>query len=294
MTRILITGANSFIGTNFKEYSKFRDSDEVSLIDKRPEAIDFTGYDVVLHLAAIVHQSEKISEELYFKVNSDLCLQVAECAKKAGVSQFIFMSTVKVFGDINAENLLRNELSECKPDDAYGRSKYDAEQRLKKLNYEKFVVSVIRTPLVYGTGVKANMFKLIKLIDTFPVLPFGMINNKRSFTYVENLIGYIDCIIEKRISGLFIAMDETSLSTTELATFIADCLGKKRIFFRLPGILKQLAIQLVPAQVDRLFGSLEFENRLTRATLNYSPRFTTHDGIKKTVDSYLRDKGHNA
>jgi nucleoside-diphosphate-sugar epimerase len=290
MTRILITGANSFIGTNFKEFSKFRNTEEVSLIDKRPEDIDFTGYDVVLHLAAIVHQSEKITEEMYFKINSDLCLKVAECAKKAGVSQFVFMSTVKVYGDNNTKDELRNEKSECNPGDAYGRSKLDAEERLKKLTGDSFIVSVIRTPLVYGNGVKANMHRLIKLVDHFPVLPFGETGNRRSFTYIENLTGYIDRIIEKRISGVFIAKDATSLSTTELVSFIADCLGKKRIFFRLPGIIKKMAILLAPNQFDRLFGSLEFENNQTRAILNYSPQYSTSDGIKKTVDFYLRNK----
>jgi len=293
MTRVLIIGANSFIGSNFKRFSKFRDIDEVSLLDKAPEEIDFTGYDVILHLAAIVHQSEKITEEMYFKINSDLCLKVAECAKKAGVSQFIFMSTVKVYGDRNLKNVLRNEESECNPDDAYGRSKYDAEQKLKKLTDDRFVVSIIRTPLVYGNGVKANMYKLIKLVDTLPILPFGRTGNMRSFTFAENLTGYIDRIVEKKVPGVFIAMDETSLSTTELTSYIADCLGKKRIFFRLPGILKRMAALLAPDQVDRLFGSLEFDNSLTRAALNYSPPFSTFEGLKSTVDFYLKNTGKN-
>jgi nucleoside-diphosphate-sugar epimerase len=293
MNRILITGANSFIGSNFQKFSKFGDIHEISLLDKMPEEIEFKGYDVVLHLAAIVHQSKKISEELYFKINSDLCLQVAECAKKADVSQFIFMSTVKVYGDRNLKNVLRNEESECNPDDAYGRSKYDAEQKLKKLTDERFVVSIIRTPLVYGNGVKANMYKLIKLVDTLPILPFGKTGNMRSFTFTENLTGYIDRIVEKKVPGVFIAMDETSLSTTELTLTIADCLGKKRIFFRLPGILKRIAALLAPDQVDRLFGSLEFDNSLTRAALNYSPPFSTFEGLKSTVDFYLKNTGKN-
>ena len=168
MTKVLITGANSFVGTNFIKYSQFRDTEEISLLNKRPEDIDFEKYDVVLHLAAIVHQSKKITEAEYFRVNRDLCLRVAEHAKKRGIRQFVFLSTLKVYGEFVNGSDLRNEDSECFPDDAYGRSKYSAEIELKKLEDEHFILSIIRTPLVYGEGVKANMINLVKLVDLFP------------------------------------------------------------------------------------------------------------------------------
>src|ERR1035437_7006184 len=117
MTKILVTGANSFVGSNFRRFSLFEDIEEISLYENKPEDIDFSKYDVILHLAAIVHQSKKISEGEYFQVNRDLCLRTAESAKKAGIKQFVFLSTLKVNGDLVNDSELRNENSACFPDD---------------------------------------------------------------------------------------------------------------------------------------------------------------------------------
>lgn len=290
MTRVLITGANSFVGSNYRKYSKYVVIDEVSLLDTNPEDIHFGNYDVVLHLAAIVHQSRKIEEEEYFRVNRDLCLKVAEHAKKAGIKQFVFLSTLKVYGGFVKGSELRNEDSECYPEDAYGKSKYAAEKELKKLEDDSFIISIIRTPLVYGEGVKANMISLVKLVDRFPVLPFGKINNRRNFMFAENLVGYIDRIILKGASGIFITMDERALSTTELVTYISKSMGRKILLFKLPGILKRFGYFFAAEKIDRLFGSLEFENNKTRQELDYNPLFSTEEGIKKMVEFYLLNK----
>jgi nucleoside-diphosphate-sugar epimerase len=290
MTKVLITGANSFVGTNFRKFSQYTDIEEVSLFDTRTEDIEFSKYDVVLHLAAIVHQSKKIAEAEYFSVNRDLCLQVAERAKKRGIRQFVFLSTIKVYGEFVNGSKLRNEDSECFPDDAYGRSKHSAEIGLKKLEDENFIVSIIRTPLVYGEGVKANMINLVKLVEMFPILPLGKIENKRNFTYTENLVGYIDRIIEKRVSGTFITMDDKAHSTTELIYYISKSLGKKVRLFKLPQLFLRLGIFFVPYKLDRLFGSLVFDNSKTRKELDYYPPVSTEEGIKRMISYYLENK----
>jgi nucleoside-diphosphate-sugar epimerase len=292
-TRILITGANSFVGVNFRKFSQFRDTAEVSLLETKPEDIDFKKYDVVLHLAAIVHQSKKISEEQYFKVNRDLCLRVAEQSRKSGIRQFIFLSTLKVYGGFEKGYGLRNEDSECFPEDAYGKSKYAAEKELRKLEDESFTVSIIRTPLVYGEGVKANMISLVQLVERFPILPLGKIHNRRNFTFAENLVGYIDRIILKRASGIFITMDEKAQSTTEIVNYISKSLGKNVHLFKLPGMLLKLGNIFASDKIDRLFGSLEFENIRTRQELEYNPPFSTEEGIEKMVKFYLLHKKHN-
>jgi nucleoside-diphosphate-sugar epimerase len=290
MTRVLITGANSFVGSNFKKYSRCDLIDEVSLQVTDPGDINFGNYDVVLHLAAIVHQSKKIDEEQYLKVNRDLCLRVAEQAKKSGVGQFVFLSTLKVYGGFVNGTGLRNESSECYPDDSYGKSKFEAEIGLKKLEDANFTVSIIRTPLIYGEGVKANMISLVKLVDLFPFLPFGKIDNRRNFTYVENLVAYIDQIIMKRASGVFIIMDGKSYSTTELINYIASSLEKKIILFKLPRIFLKLGYLFVPETLDRIFSSMEFENIKTRHALDFEPPFTTEYGVKKMVAFYIKEK----
>lgn len=226
MPRVLITGANSFVGANFLKYSQYKDVDEISLLKTKPENIDFSRYDVVLHLAAIAQQSKRIPENEYFNVNRDLCIQVAQQAKKAGIKQFVFLSTINVYGELNTNSELRDEDSECFPDFVYGKSKHEAEIGLQKLEDFDFTVAIIRTPLVYGEGVKANMLRLVKLVDTFAILPFGKIENIRNYTYTQNLVGFIDQIILRRASGIFIAMDEDALSTTEFVKYISAYLGK--------------------------------------------------------------------
>jgi len=290
MTRILITGAGSFVGSNFIHFSKYRDVEEISLFTNKPEDINFSQFDVVLHLVAIVHQSKQIPEKEYYKINRDLCVEVAEQAKKAGVKQFVFLSTVKVYGEFIPESGAWNENSICIPDDAYGKSKYEAELALKKIEDAGFTVSIIRTPLVYGEGVRANMLSIIKLVDTFPILPFGKVNNKRSFTSAGNLAGFIDRIIEKRASGIFLAMDEKPLSTTELVNYISEFLNKKVVLFKVPGIIIKIGTFFIPRIFDRLYGSFEMDNSKTLKKLDFKPPFTSAEGIEKMVLAYKSQK----
>ena len=290
MSNILITGANSFVGTNYIRYSKYKKIREVCLLENKPENLDFTGVDVVLHVAAIVHQEKKFHESEYFRINRDLCLEVAGRAKDAGVKQFVFLSTIKVYGEFKSGISIWNENSECYPEDGYGRSKYEAELGLLKLGSRDFIVSIIRTPLIYGIGVKANMLSIITLVDNIPVLPFGKVNNKRHFTYIENLVKLIDRIIERKASGLFIAMDTRSLSTTELVELISDGLGKKRILFRLPRFIIKVGMIVIPKIFDRLYGSFEIDNAKTLKELDFFPPFKPEIGIKRMVQDYKNQK----
>lgn len=290
MIKVLITGANSFIGTNFQSYSQYKNVEDVSLLQSKPENIDFGKYDVVLHLAAIVHQSKKIPESEYFIINRDLCLRVAENAKNAGIKQFVFLSTVKVYGKFIPKFGLLNENSDCIPEDAYGKSKYEAELGLKKLEDVNFTVSIIRTPLVYGEGVKANMLSLMKLVEASPILPFGKVHNKRNFTYIENLVGFIDQIINIRASGIFITMDENAISTTELVNCLSTHFGKKIALFKLPHFIIRMGAIFLPGLFDKLYGSFEFDNSRTRNELKFDPPFSTKEGIKKMVMSYRNRK----
>jgi len=287
MAKVLITGFNSFVGRNFMHLSSNRDVKEISLFDIKPEEIKFNGYDVVIHVVAIVHQSTKIPESEYSWINRDLCLSVANSAKKAGVKQFIFLSTIKVYGRFVPETGAWNEFSKCMPEDSYGKSKYEAELELRKMVSKDFIVSIIRTPLVYGAGVKANMLSILKLVDRFPILPLAKINNKRSFTSAENLVAFIDRIIERRVSGVFIAKDENPLSTTELVNHISKYMNKRVILFRMPKFIIRIGTALAPKIFDRLFGSFDLDNKATLQALGFRPPFTTDQGIEKMVLAYM-------
>lgn len=286
MVKILITGKDSFVGKNFIKYSKYNHIDEISLIDNEPEKIDFSKYDIVIHLVAIVHQTRTIPESDYFHVNKDLALRTAKAAKAAGVKQFVFMSTVKVYGEFNAQKGAWNEESVCKPGDAYGKSKYEAEIALKKLEDNNFTVSIVRTPLVYGEDVRANMLSLIKLIERFPLLPLGKIENKRSFTSAQNLVAFIDRIIEKKASGIFIAKDEKDLSTTELVTLLSNYLDKKVCLIPIPGFLITLSKKVYPKIFDRLYGSLFMDNKKTLKQLEFKPTLSIEEGLEKMINAY--------
>jgi UDP-glucose 4-epimerase len=290
MGKILITGSNSFVGKNFIKHSKNRNVEEISLFENKPADIDFSRFDVVIHLAAYVHQSGSVNEDEYFRINRDLCLEVAKYAKEMGIKQFLFLSTVKVYGDIERGNITLNEDSPCSPQDAYGKSKLAAEMALKELEDEHFRVSIIRTPIVYGAGVKANMLSMIKLVDHSFILPFRDVKNKRSFTYVENLVGFIDRIIEKRASGIFIVMDKYPLSTTELVILISKSLHKKLILIKLSGFVLSLIKYILPNLYIRLFTSFAMDNQKTLKILEYSPPFASEEGIKRTVEWYKLSK----
>jgi len=286
MSKILIAGANSFVGKNYQRYSNNEAIEEVSLLEQEPEAINYKGYDTILHLVAIVHQTKTIPESDYFHVNKELAVRTAKAAKEAGVRQFVFLSTVKVYGSFNPEKGVWNEESVCEPEDAYGKSKYAAEQALKKLEDEHFTVSVIRTPLVYGQDVRANMLSLIKLVEKFPVLPLGKIKNKRSFTSAQNLVAFIDRIIEKKASGVFIAKDEKDLSTTELVTLLSNYLDKKVRLIPIPKFLIALSKKVYPKIFDRLYGSLFMDNKKTLKQLDFMPTLSVEEGLKKMIDAY--------
>lgn len=290
MTRILITGANSFVGKNYIENSHYRNVEEISLFNRKPEDIDFSQYDIVIHLVAIVHQSKRIHESEYYKINKDLCISVAQNAKRAGAKQFIFLSTVKVYGKFIPNSGPWKENSICAPEDSYGKSKYDAELVLQLMADDNFIVSIIRTPLVYGVGIRANMLSILRLVDKYPILPLAKVNNKRSFTSAENLVAFIDRIIEKKASGIFIAMDERALSTTELVNYISKFLGKKVFLFKMPNIFIRIGKFYIPKIFDRLYGSFEMDNSKTLSTLDFDPPFSTEEGIKKMVMAYKNEQ----
>jgi len=289
MPRILITGANSFIGRSFIRSSKFKIIEEVSLLQTTPPEIDFSRYDVILHLAAIVHQSRRIEKNEYFRINRDLCIDIANKAKEAGVKQFIFLSTVKVYGEFGNRKEPWNERSHCNPTDYYGQSKLEAENRLTTIESPDFIVSIVRSPVVYGEGVKAKILSLVKLVERFPVLPLGKIKNLRNFTYVENMVAFIDRVIEKKVAGTFIVMDDTPLSTSEFVKQIADGLGRKRVFFKLPELIINLGKMLMPQYFERIYGSLLLDNQVTKDKLNFTPPYSIETGLKKMLDSYKKD-----
>jgi len=285
--RILIIGKNSFIGRNFIQFSKFKNITEVDSINLVPNEFDYSNYDVIIHLAAIVHQTKKIGIDEYIKVNTELPVRVAKKAKQDGVKQFIFLSTTKVYGDISSLDKPWTEETTCNPTDAYGKSKLLAEERLLKLADDRFQVSIIRTPLVYGKGVKANMLNLIGLVNRIPLLPFKNVKSYRSITYVGNLSALIDCLIEQKIGGIFIAQDSEPVSLEDLVLLIAGSLQKRVVLFNPGRLVIKMVKLLFPFVYKRIFDSAVVNNEHTKKILNFIPPYTTIQGIQETVNWFV-------
>src|SRR5699024_5582973 len=161
MKKVLITGVNSYVGNKFAEwmdnYPDEVDIDKVSLRDDKWKDMDLSVYDSILHVAGIAHVStDPKMEELYYKVNRDLTIEVAEKAKEAGVKQFVFMSSIIVYGDSKKKEVVINQNTKPNPNNFYGRSKLEAEERIRNLESNKFKIAIIRPPMIYGKDSKGN------------------------------------------------------------------------------------------------------------------------------------------
>ncbi len=287
---IAITGSNGFVGSNYIKRNTNNIINRVCLQNTPLSKISFKNTDVVLHLAALVHQMKGAPDQEYFRVNTELTYSLAKKAQKEGVSQFIFISTIKVFGENNKENDRWDENTGTHPIEPYGQSKLKAENLIQELETNNFTVSIIRTPLIYGPGVKGNIHNLLKLIDKYPIIPFGGIKNIRSMVYTDNLCAMIDKIIATNASGIYIAGDNEQLSTTKFVEEIIKRFNKKKILLKSPKLTQFAIKKTFPSLYYRLFGSIIVEPQNSFKRLNFTPPYSVSDGISKMVEYYKLNK----
>lgn len=281
---LLVTGASGFVGQYALEYLKKEfEVRTVSLRKIDVNEVDFSGIDQILHLAGKAHQMELIEDDIYFEVNHRLTVAFAKAAKAAGVSHFVFVSSVKVYGDRVREVL--DETSECHPSDPYGQSKLAAENDLLKLQNKNFIVSIVRPPLVYGPKAKGNLDRLANLINRLPFLPFGSIQNERSMVFVGNLTALFICILRTRLSGIFIAGDQKYASTSHLVDTMIKQMKVNKKNRTLPGIFWKLIKQFKPGIYTRLIESYKIDNSITNKRLNFSPPYSFEEGIAAMINN---------
>ena len=279
--KILLTGAKGFIGSYFQEHYKDQyDIQTFSFQNDELDSLDLSGFESIIHLSALVHQMGGADEEEYERINVGNTIALAQKAKQSGVKQFIFMSSVKVYGE--ETDTPYTETTKCKPQDDYGKSKFKAEELLELLRGKNFTVSILRTPIVYGIGVKANIQNLIKLVNKVPILPFDSIENRRSMVYIGNLCEMINKLCETQLSGIFLAGDDRPISTTELIKLIAKELDKTIYLVKIP-FFEPLIKSLKPSFYKRLYESLEVDNRLTKEILNMKNPYNVEQGIKYMI-----------
>ncbi|MBS9782786.1 MAG: NAD-dependent epimerase/dehydratase family protein [Arcobacter sp.] len=278
--KILLTGSSGYLGSSFMKwaYGKY-EFEKFSLISQNIEDINFCNISVVLHCAALVHQKEQHDYKKYHRINVDYPVRLAKLAKQNGIEHFIFISTIAVYGD---EEEKLDENTTCNPNTFYGKSKFEAENQLLKLNDDKFKVSIIRPPMVYGKNAPGNIDSLLKLVKKISIIPFGKIINKRSFVYVGNLCYLVDEVIQQKKSGIFLASDDEFLSTTRLIELMIKKLDKKKYLIKIP-FFESLLKLLKPSFHKRLYGSLEIDNSITREKLDLKNPYSVEEGIKNMI-----------
>jgi len=260
MKRVLVTGKGSYIGTNFKLYLEEFPNDyvveELDMLDDSWENHDFSNYDAVYHVAGIAHIKEvPENEELYYLVNRDLAIKVAKRAKEAGVKQFIFMSSMSVYG-LNCSKEAITRTTECKPNTYYGISKYQAEEALVQLSCPTFKVCILRPPMVYGDNSPGNLTKLFKVVRKFHVFP--TIKNQRSSITVEKLVEYVKSYIDTEAEGLYLPQNDAYMCTYEIVRTKMENEGVKVIYLSLFNPIIRLLIGKI-GLITKCFGDLIYQ-----------------------------------
>ena len=259
MKRILITGANSYIGTSFEKFISENFSDEftvdtVDMIDGKWREMSFAGYDSVFHVAGIAHQKEsKENAHLYYEVNRNLAVETAGKAKSDGVKQFIFLSSMSVYG--TDKGVITRE-TKPNPKSNYGKSKLQAEQMIIPMEDESFSVCILRPPMVYGNGCKGNFAKIKKLVEISPIFPY--VKNQRSMIYIDNLSSFVKLCTDKGLSGVFFPQNDEYMSTVDLVKGISEALDKKIFFEYVTGFCVRI-LRLFYPTAQKAFGSLIYD-----------------------------------
>lgn len=264
MKKILITGANSYIGTSLEKWlGKYPDKYKVDTIDMKDgswKEKDFSEVDVVFHVAGIAHvSSDPKMEDLYYKVNRDLTIETAEKAKAEGVKQFIFMSSIIVYGDSSSSKRVIDRNTVPTPSNFYGNSKLQAEEGIQGLESDDFKIVILRPPMIYGKGSKGNYPKLAKAAQKLPVFPD--IDNQRSMLHIDNFCEFIKLIINNEESGLFFPQNKEYVKTSEMVKFIAEAHGKKIVLTKVFNPVLKFMFGI--GVVNKVFGNLVYEKSMS-------------------------------
>ncbi len=289
MKKVLITGANSYIGTSFEKYiaANYPDVYQVDTLDMMGDAWrdkDFSGYDCVFHVAGIAHSDNgKISEEkakLYYAVNTELTAETALKAKMAGVKQFVFMSSIIVYGDsapIGCKKVI-TPATPVSPANCYGDSKVQAENRLLPMNDADFKVVILRPPMIYGKNSKGNYPLLSKIARKLPLFPY--VENERSMLYIEHLCEFVRLMIDNEEQGVFYPQNTEYGNTSVIVQNIAKAYNKKIGLVKGFGWLLKLMSHCT-GLVNKAFGNMTYEKSMSVYAQPYAV-YSLAESIERT------------
>jgi UDP-4-keto-D-QuiNAc 4-reductase len=319
--KLLVTGANGFVGNaaarhlaqNHQVLGQVRTLAQIEMLSNselpeqrilglQADLTDISGFTnalqgchAVLHCAARVHQVRETAADplaAYRQVNRDATLALARAAAQAGVKRFVFLSSVKVHGEFSPAGKPFKHDDVLQPIDLYGLSKYEAEQGLKDIAAQTGMqVVIVRPPLVYGPGVKANFLSMMRWLQRGVPLPLGAIRNQRSLIGLGNLVDLLEhCITHPAAANqTFLASDGQDVSTTELLHTMAAALQVKPRLLPVPQAWLEGALGLAGrgGMAQRLCGNLAVDISHTRATLGWIPPCTLEDGLRATAAHFL-------
>lgn len=307
--RIIVTGAFGFIGSAAIA-RLVREGHDVVAATRRdgacPAPVEIVGdidsqtdwrsvlsdADCVVHLAARVHEMHSPGDlEAYREVNTRGTLRLAESAATAGVPRFVYLSSAKVLGETSGDRAF-DDASSPAPVGPYAISKYEAEIALTELAaHTGMTVVVLRPPLVYGPGVRANFLRLLQWVDRGFPLPLGAVQNRRSLVALDNLVDAIaTCAVHPEAVGkTFLVADDEPLSTPQLIRRIAAAMNRSACLIDVPPAVLRLAGRLTgrTAEVDRLLGDFWVDSSGIRSTLGWHPPIPVDDALARTVAWYL-------
>lgn len=281
MKRILITGANSYIGVSFEKYAADHYADKlfietVDMIDGSWKSKDFSTYDVVYHVAGIAHADVgNVSDEIkakYYAVNTDLAIETAKKAKAEGVKQFVFMSSAIIYGDSAPYGKKKRITRDTEPSPAnfYGDSKWQADKGVRKLSDENFIVTVLRPSMIYGKGSKGNYPTLAKIAKRLPIFPD--IENERSMLYIENLCEFLCQVMIRSEGGIFWPQNAEYTKTSDMVRMIGEVNGHKIAVSKVWNWAVKLAA-IIPGKIkgltNKAFGNLSYELSMSQYDFEY-------------------------
>jgi UDP-glucose 4-epimerase len=307
---VLLTGSNGFVGRNLapklvangmilrqvvRKPSPDPNTFLINAIDLQTDWSEaFFEVDTVVHLAARVHHpNESSATEVYRSINTDGTLHLARCAAEAGVRQFIFLSTILVNGSSTDGRPPFRENDRPMPRGAYGISKAAAEEGLRAIATEKEMsITVIRTPLIYGSGAAGNFGLLVRAVERGFPLPFGSIDNQRAFLGIENLASFVVHRLTHSGSSfdVFLVADDEQVSTPEFVRRIAKALGKKSCIVPFPLFVLRGIFSLSgrPEANDSVVGSMQIDTSRALKT-GWRPPLSLDEGLRMTLQSNVMD-----
>lgn len=272
--RVLIVGKNSYIaqrtGIWFVKKPTISKVEYISVRDDSWKNADLSEFDAVIYTAAIVHHKDRVPEELYDAVNAQQPFEFALAAKAAGVKQFVFLSTMGVYGQekkLPYGNIV-NEYTRLKPTSFYGSSKLKGEKLLQSIESSSFHVSIIRPANVYGKDCKGGYISgFAKITSMLPVLPRAFEGSRQGMLFVDNLAELCWLIVNSNCSGVYPAQDRTPVSTYDIMSAMADCICPQKKFIKCQTVLKPVQGNAI---VNKLFGGISYSENYAKCPLgNY-------------------------